>query len=136
MPLFYNAPQFPLNSVGSKGQAAFVGVAKLNFSASGALVGTCYGIPGVGATRVATGAYNLTFPSTVEVDIFTQIQQSPSGVIYDTAVNNVNAITGIAQLQIFGQTPVGGATGTLTPQNPASGTTLSIMFFASPVTRF
>src|SRR3954470_9995135 len=72
------AGQFPLNSIGPKGQHAFVGVERMFFQGATGLVSTLFGIPGLTATRVSTGTYRIQHPPAVSVDVIPGMQ-SPSG---------------------------------------------------------
>jgi hypothetical protein len=133
--------QFPLRSVGPKGQNAFVGVHKVFFSGTTGLVATSYGIPGVTATRIATGAYRLNYPPTRALDIIPGIQ-APSGNHYNINVSDVNSYSGTANFQVtrnnVGPIASGAAQASsyLAPHNPVSGTFANFMFFVSPITPY
>lgn len=138
---FYSQWQSPLNTVGPKGQQAFVGVHKVFFSGATGLVATSYGIPGVTATRVATGAYRLAFPTSRGVDIIPGVQ-APSGAHYNINVSNVQPYSGTAEFQItrnhVGPIASGAAVASsyLAPHNPVSGTFANLLFYVSPITPY
>ena len=134
-------PQFPLNSVGSKGQHAFYGVHNLNMIGSGLpsqrLVGPTGvatgvqsgGIGGVAATLLTAGVYRVTHPAAVSVDI------DPT----------VRVPTGQAAMSAFVRTPNGSPSGVAFVEvrngtgviaNPPTGSTVSMRFFVAPITAF
>jgi len=129
-------PQYPLNAVGNKGQQAFVGVHKIFFQGTTGLVATSYGVPGMVATRIATGSYGLVFDPTVGLDIIPGIQ-APTGAHYTVNVSDVYPTSGTAKFQIArtggGTVPSGSTVPTLMvqPQNPVSGTIVNLMIFDS-----
>lgn len=140
---FAHKAQFPLNTVGPKGQHAFCGVGKVFFTGTTGLVGTAYGIPGLTATRLSTGAYKVQFPASKSVDIIPGVQ-APTGVHYDVQVGNVQPYSGTAELHISQRfntinsqsTGTSQPTGLLRPQNPASGTCVNLLFFVAPITPY
>lgn len=127
MPQLTEYMQYPLNAVGPKGQFAFIGVHRMFFTGSTGLVSTNYGVPGVTATRLSTGTYRLRLPNARAVYINPSVAGT-SGTYYSAnVVNNASGISGIADVQISR----GGAA-----QAPATGTTLDLWFFVSPVSSF
>lgn len=130
-----------LNAVGPKAQNAFVGLHKVFFSGATGLVATSYGIPGVRATRIATGAYGIVYPPTKAVDIIPGVQ-APSGAHYDVNISDVHPYSGTAKMQItrkeVGPIASGAALATtwIAPHNPVSGTFVNLLFFVSPVTPY
>lgn len=137
---FSEAGQFPLNVIGPKGQKAFVGMDTVFFEGTTGLVGTAYGIPGVGATRIATGAYEIFFPPTREVRIIPGLQ-APSGQQYNVNISDVFPFSGKAKMQIS-RTGGAGSSGnfvpslSVVPHNPVSGTMVNLLFFVSPITPY
>ncbi len=128
-----------LGSPMPKGQSAFVGLTKTFFTGVTGLVATTYGAPGVVATRVSTGLYNLVFPPAPSVDIIPGIQ-GPTGTQYAVNIQNVNPGSGTAQVAVNWFQPVPSAAGTpslrIAPYNPASGTVLNLLWFVAPVTPY
>ena len=137
--------QYPLNVVGPKGQGAFVGSARIFFTGATGNVATFYGIPGLSATRVRTGIYNLQYPPTKEVTIYPALQ-GPTGINYNLSIANVNSFSGTSELHVtrMGAAPQTSASGadattvslTIRPQNPASGTRVNLLFFCSPIAEY
>lgn len=136
-----DAGQYPLNVIGPKGQKAFLGMETVFFEGTTGLVGTAYGIPGVTATRIATGSYDLIYPPTREVRIIPGLQ-APTGMHYTVNISDVFPFSGKAKIQIArmggGSVPSGSTTPTMMsqPHNPVSGTMLNLQFFVSPITPY
>ncbi len=136
MPSFGDQPQFPLNVVGNRGQGAFLGMERMFFQGQTGLVSTMMGIPGVSATRVSTGVYNVQHPPCVAADIIPNVQ-APSGMYFQANVVSHNTLSGIAQLQFYQE-----ANGTLVSSgfgqliNPPTGTIVKMLFFVSPYKEF
>lgn len=144
---FADHAQFPLNAVGPSAQHAFVGVQRVFFTGSTGLIGTMFGVPGItGATRVSTGLYRFSHDPAYHLDIIPGIE-SPTGTQYQTNVllrnrNNQGqqGQSGMFEVQLnqaanagFG---TGLASGFIQPQNPATGTALKLLVYASRVTAF
>ncbi len=138
--------QFPLNAVGPKGQHAFVGVAKMFFNGATGLVsgptsaGTFFGIPGISATRRATGIYPIKFPAVRALDIIPGVQ-APTGQPYVVNISSLNPTSGTAIVEVTrmeARTVTTGSSPSMyaAPQNPASGTYVNLFFFASPVAAY
>ena len=142
---FSSTGQYPLNAVGPKAQGAFVGAARIFFTGATGNIGTFYGIPGLSATRVRTGIYNLQGPLTKEMTIIPGLQ-GPTGVNYNLSVVNVQPYSGTAQLHVTRmeaapQTSASGADQNtvslaVMPQNPASGTRVNLLYFVSPIAEY
>src|SRR3970040_385941 len=98
-------------------------------------VATSYGLPGLVATRVSTGSYNLVFPPTVGIDFYPGVQ-APSGHSYSVNISDVQATSGTAKMQI-GRFGAPGSSGNFSPsltfqaQNPVSGTQVNLLCFVS-----
>lgn len=125
--------QFPVKGLGRKSVDALVGTARIVLGASG-LVATCFGQRGTGATRLATGVYDLRFPTSKEVSIFPTVRLPSggyayaSGYEYNVKTAAVSGPSGMAQLFV---TEVGPTT--LTGRvNPRTGTMVDLLFFHSP----
>ena len=131
------AGQFPLNSIGPKGQHAFVGVERMFFQGQTGLVSTLFGIPGLSATRVSTGTYRIQHPPAVSVDVIPGMQ-SPSGTAFQANVINQNVRSGIVDIAIYNDAAgiVGAFSGMGALYNPPTGTELKMMFFVAPITPF
>ena len=138
---FASKGQYPLNAVGPKGQNAFVGSAQMFFTGSTGLIATFFGVPGVSATRVRTGIYNLQYPLTKEVSIYPALQ-GPTGAAYNLNIVNVQPFSGTAELHVSQVIAPQIASGSNNPsatvqlQNPISGTRANLLFFVSPIAQF
>jgi hypothetical protein len=155
MPSFGETPQGPFNTFFPKGQNASFGVHQLRaigsgifgnrtpaFMAfqSGASTGLVVatgvgsgGVPGVSATLLATGIYDIRFPPTKSVDINAQVYSS-SGYRFSASINNLSGPSGSAQLELVRQQPTGG---TAQPSGQGflpTGSVVALSFFAAPVT--
>lgn len=139
-------PQFPLNVVGPRGQHAFVGMAKMFFNGATGLVsgptsaGTFYGIPGISATRRATGVYPIKFPPARNLEIIPGVQ-APTGNGLMVNISELNAVSGTAILQLTrmaAQTTPTGSSPSLFQQhvNPSSGTYVNMLWFCAPITPY
>lgn len=152
------APQFPLNGAGSFGQNAMISYGRF-YTASGGLpavgqilgpTGIATGIknagvagwPGIGATLVATGRYNVMHPPATVVSlnptvaapsgvglIVNQVRGSYSGFAGDATLPGFPAATGITQIQVLAT-----ATGLTGQQlvNPPTGTRFDLWLLAAP----
>lgn len=147
--------QGPLNSIFPRGQQAAFGVHTLRGigsglfanrtpaiqTATGLLVPTgadSGGIPGVSATYVSTGLFQIRFPPTRSVDI-NAVVSSSSGYNYQAHVNNQSGPSGSAQLELVRMptsaggpsgVPIPGALGAFFP----TGTQVKLSFFVAPIT--
>lgn len=144
MPTFAELEQFGyMNVVGPKGQHSLVGMETIFFEGLTGLIGTAYGIPGVTATRVATGAYRMNFPSSPQASgamgvVLIPSLNAPTGNFFGVNVTDVHSVTGVAHLNFTtAEMQVSGApTNIRRPVNPASGTRLHVLFYVSPITPF
>lgn len=136
-----NVPQFPLNAAGQSGQQAFLGVEKVFFTGSTGLIGTMYGIPGFSATRVSTGLYTFVHDKIKHIDVIAGLE-CPTGTYLDVMVPSATkgSPSGTFQIQTYMRQAAGFGTGVpsiyLQNQNPATGTVLKLMVYASPITPF
>ena len=149
-------PKFPIRMVGPRGNQTVQGLATLQFAGSG-LVGTMFGIPGMSATRIATGVYDLRFPTVRSAVIMPAIEdQSPSGVnmgnLFDARAGFPNTtasgagpglgggVSGMARLYTTRSfvTPSGGAAPTAfsSPINPPTGSVVNMLLIGSPITAY
>ncbi len=144
-------PQFPLNGGGLFGQNGIMSYGRF-YTASGGMVGLGQsfasgiatgiknagpaGWPGIGATLVGTGRYNVMHPPATIVSLNPSVA-TPSGV--GLVVNQVrgpatgfasNSQTGITQLQVLGVST--GIPGLLQPQNPPTGTRFDLWLYTAP----
>lgn len=130
-----DTPQFPANLGGPKGQHGFIGSNKIFFTGSTGSVATSYGLPGLVATRTATGSYNLVYPPTKGIDFYPSVQ-APTGAAYSVNISDVHPTSGTAKMQI-GRFGSGGSSGSAVPslafqvQNPVSGTQVNLLCFVS-----
>lgn len=133
---FTESAQFPLNAVGTRGEGAFLGIERMFFQGQTGLVSTMYGIPGVSATRTATGVYTIQHPSIVAADIIPGVQ-APSGMFFQANVASHNSLSGTAVLHFFNEAQpsiVSSGFGQLI--NPPTGTQVKLLFFCSPYSQF
>lgn len=136
MPSLGDSAQFPLNVVGNRGQGAFLGLERMFFQGQTGLVSTMYGIPGVSATRLSTGTYQIVHPSIVAADIIPGVQ-APSGMYFQANISSHNSRSGVAILQFFQEAaPSFVSSGFGQPINPPTGTQVKLLFFCSPYTEF
>jgi hypothetical protein len=125
--------QFPVKGLGRKSVDAALGSARIVLGASG-LVATVFGQRETSATRIATGVYDLRFPTSKAVSIFPTIRLPSggyayaSGYEYNVKTASVSGPSGMAQIFI---TEVGPTilTGRV---NPRTGTEIDLLFFHSP----
>ena len=151
-------PQFPLNTAGTFGPNGMLVYGRF-FTASGGMVavspmvgptGIATGIknaapagwPGMGATLVGTGRYNIMHPPATVLAL-NPVAATPSGVevrvspVHDmgtgyagtTTKPGFPAATGITQIQCFA-TPFG--TGGTQHINPPTGTRLDLFMYVGP----
>ena len=139
----HDKEQFPINVFGPKGMHSIVGMHTIVFEGVTGLVGTSFGIPGVTATRVATGAYRVNYDSVIMTSgtpgvVIMPGVNAPTGNFYNVNINSVQSVTGVAHIELTRPfVPVsGGATNIIQPVNPTSGTRLHLQFFVSPITPF
>jgi hypothetical protein len=153
MPSFGEQNQGPFNAFFPKGENSAFGVHQIRFIGSGVpglqsparqggisgvstglILATGInsgGVPGVTATLLATGIYDIRFPPTKSVDINAQVYGS-SGYRFVAAVNNLNGVSGSAQIEVTRLVPTLGAA---TPSGQGylpTGSVLALSFFAAP----
>lgn len=148
---FPEQAQFPLNTAGPKGQNAFVGVHKLFFTGLTGAVATAtspgaagigpgqFGIPGISATRVGTGIYDVYHPKAKSVDIIPSLDCPTGTAAQINVMRPQDGRSGMFRFHITRQPTTGVAIiGTNFPVlfNPVSGTVANLLFFVAPVTPF
>jgi hypothetical protein len=150
-------PQFNLNSGGPFGQNGVLTYGRF-YTASGGMVGLGQvspsgiatgiknagpqGWPGIGATLVATGRYNVMHPPSTVLAMFPQVSSASgvymsvasvrdmaTGFVGDASIPGRPAATGITQIQVFGGTPTGSTSPLI---NPPTGTRFDLLLFTSP----
>lgn len=132
--VFGHKKQWPASFVGERMGGGYVGVEEIRFVGSG-LIGTNFGIGSIDMSRVATGLYNIQFPSAPYVGILPTLE-TPSGVMYECSIASKNVGSGTAYLQITR------APGTMVPSlynqmyNPVSGTVVNLAFFVGPTSAY
>lgn len=134
-------PQGPLRSFFPKGQNSVLGVHNLVAIGSGMFAKqfanttglptglNSGGVPEVSATLIATGVYDVRFPSTKSVDVVAQVYGS-SGYRYSAAVNNLYGPSGSFQLELTRLVPT-----TITASGYGfipTGSKVALWFYAAP----
>ncbi len=137
-------PKFPVKGHGPAYNQSVIGDFTLRIGGSG-LVATVFGFPGLSATRVGTGVYDLRYPQTVPrgVRFFLQPEEvvSPTGaavfnsgsgspVSFTANVSHVGGESGVAYLNTSRSFP------TLTAVNPPTGAIINGLVIGSPITRY
>lgn len=131
------APQFPLNTWGPKGEHAVLGSHRFRtWGATGSISATMSaGIPGVTATRITNGQYRIGHPPCPSgiVDVYIEAS-SPSGTLaanpYIAAQSHAQNQTGQTGFCDFRITQGGNTI------NPATGTTIKALFYVAPITPY
>lgn len=139
-----NERRYPLQGLAAP--YAMVDAGTIRFVGSG-LVGTAFGIPGMGATRIATGQYRVTIPrahgrpSPAHVQKYTTQFvsptgfQGPTGVGLNTQITHRSPASGTFDLWTVG-TPTGfGVMGGL-PANPPALSEVDVWVFTTPLTKY
>lgn len=130
--------QDPLNVAGIFAPKAFIAPARIHFTATGGIVGTAYGFPGLGVTLVATGLYDIIHPPVRFAQLHTTLSV-PSGRYVERTIlrERTNAWSGVAAVQFFapGNSPTGVAApsgGSRQTVIPPSGTILDLLWVGAP----
>lgn len=150
-------PQFPLNAGGVFGQNGILSYGRF-YTASGGMVGLGQvspsgvatgiknagpaGWPGIGATLVGTGRYNVMHPPATIVSLqpivaapsgiqmtANQVRDIATGFVGDSSLPGRPPATGITQIQVFHGVATGGG-GALA--NPPTGTRLDLWLMTAP----
>ena len=150
-------PKFPIFGLGAAYTQGVIGDATIEFRGSG-LVATCYGLPGLTATLIGTGLYDIRFPvARGGVRLFPETvanePKGPTGALlgpagsgglgvlpgFDAKVSHVSGVTGSALLHTLSQTqnPSGAVGGTgAVRMFPPTGTAVNLLLLGSPITRY
>ena len=146
-------PKFPVRGVGQGWNDGLIADATIELRSSG-LVGTAYGFPGISATLIGTGLYDIRFPVAAErgVRIYPEAVPGavsgtavpptvPTGALPQFGVNmhRVSGQSGSAYLSTTTVSPtpsaVGAATG-LRHINAPTNSVINLQFLVSPITRY
>lgn len=159
-------PQFPLNAGGVFGPNGILSYGRF-YTATGGSVGVGQimqnsasptgpigptgiknagpaGWPGIGATLVGTGRYNVMHPPATIVSLnptvaapsgiilqANQVRDIATGFIGDASLPGRPAATGITQIQVFGTTG-GSASGAMQLVNPPTGVRFDLWLYTAP----
>ena len=159
-------PQFPLNGGGVLGQNGILSYGRF-YTASGGTVGLGQiqqnstsptgpvgptgiknagpaGWPGIGATLVGTGRYNVMHPPATIVSLnptiatpsgvflqANQVRDFATGFVGDSTLPGRPAATGITQIQVFGANG-GSGSGAAQLVNPPTGTRFDLWLYTAP----
>lgn len=150
-------PKFPIFGLGQTFNGGVLGDATIEIRGSG-LVATCYGLPGLTATLVSTGLYDLRYPAAKGgVRMYPQalapegkgptgaligpqgsgVQGNPPG--FDVFMSQVGGPTGSAYLNTVA--PVINASGVVGPTGPRgvfppTGSIINVLVVGSPIARY
>lgn len=144
---FAGVDQGPANVAGPQLAAGFFALARIHIGTGGmpnvspvlptgvaghTPTGTpaVYGFPGLSATLIGTGLYDIRFPPTRLAAISAQVR-APSGVFLIPNVQRGPAYSGIARLHVGGIPATSPAAGTV-PQNAPTGTVFELTFLVGP----
>ena len=126
------APQFPLNTWGPKGEHACLGSHRFRtYGATGGISPTAsVGIPGVTATKLSDGNYRIGHPPCPSgaVDVYLDISQPTSGAqVYSArrVTTHQTGATGYIDFKVMLE--LAGAT------TPPTGTSIQALFYVAPV---
>ena len=141
-----NERRFP--PAGTTAPDSMTDACTVRISGPSGLVGTAFGIPGVGATRIATGQYRVTIPrapftpSPAHVQrIWTQAVsptgfQSPTGVGFNVQVGHKSPGSGTFDLWTTKASPTGlGNVGQI-PVNPPHNSEIDVWIFTTPIQKY
>ncbi len=151
MPNISGTPKFPIHGLAQASNQGVLGDFTIEFVSSG-LVGTCYGIPGVSATLVGSGLYDIRYPNTAlrGARFYPHaLPASPSGPVASAAgaefqVNmaHVGGQSGMARLLTTTPAPLPSllsqGIGTLIsrPFMPPTGSSINVLVLGSPIARY
>jgi hypothetical protein len=152
-------PKFPVRGVGQGWNDGLIADATIELRSSG-LVGTAYGFPGISATLIGTGVYDIRYPVAAErgVRIYPHAMppelKGPTGALLPPAgsggvpdfgvhMSHVGAQSGWARLNTTSNklTASGAIAGVPSgspsqPINPPTGAVINLQFLVSPITRY
>ncbi|HEX6275788.1 MAG TPA: hypothetical protein VFZ53_22255 [Polyangiaceae bacterium] len=150
-------PKFPIFGLGQSFNGGVLGDATIEIRGSG-LVATCYGLPGLTATLVATGLYDVRYPPARGGARFWPQPQAPegkgptgaligpqgSGVRgnppgFEVFMSQVGGPTGSAYLNTV--SPLVNPSGAVGPTGaqyvfPPTGSLINLLVTASPIARY
>ena len=158
MPGLGETPKFPLRGHGDAWNQGVVADATIEFGASG-LVGTAYGFPGLSATLVGTGLYDIRYPTVAQrgMRIYPMPvgpePKGPTGALigpqgsgfvlttpgFEARLSHVGGQSGSALLNItsplFNPSGAVGPTGSR-PVFPPTGASVNLLFLGAPIRRY
>lgn len=153
-----DTPKFPVRAHGDAWNQGIIADATIEIRGSG-LVATAYGFPGLSATLVATGLYDIRYPqaAALGVRIYPHAMgpegKGPTGALigpqgsgfqgalpgFNVHMSHVSGPSGSALLNTTSPlvNPSGavGPTGT-TPIRPPTGSIVNLQFLVSPIRRY
>lgn len=145
--VMWNEAVYPL--AGTFQPHARVGAATVRFDGATGLVATVFGIPGISATRLATGHYRVAFPrsparsikcqATPVHNIGTAYQgQGPTGIGFSVQLANRSAPSGTIEMILTRGQPSAPATNLAlgVPVNPPALSEVDLLLFITPIIRF
>jgi hypothetical protein len=122
-----------------------LGAATIRFTGATGLVGTAFGIPGITATRMATGHYRVAFPRSPARSMKFQATpvsptgyQGPTGVGFNVQLANRSAPSGTIDIFTTRGHPSGAAINLTSgiPMNPPDLSEVDLLVFTTPITRY
>ena len=141
-----NERRFP--PAGTIAPDAMFDACTVRISGPSGLVGTAFGIPGVGATRIATGQYRVTIPRAPQTPSPAHVQryfaqavaptgfQAPTGVGFNAQIAHRAPASGTFDLFTTKASPTGlGNVGQI-PVNPPHNSEIDVWIFTTPITRY
>lgn len=150
-----NNPKFGVKGIGQAWQQGVVADATIEFVSSG-LVGTAYGFPGIKATLIGTGLYDVRIGGDLAergLRVYPNARPaSPSGPVASSApaqfgvnVAHAGGVSGMFRLQTW--TTAGVASGSNNgvfsgvgvmqrPINPPTGAAVDLLILGAPITRY
>lgn len=141
-----NERRFPI--AGVIAPDAMLDACTVRISGPSGLVGTAFGIPGIGATRIATGQYRVTIPRAPFTPSPAHVQrfwtqsvnptgfQGPTGVGFNTKVTNRSPASGTFDLWTTRSSPTGLANIGELPVNPPHNSEIDVWIFTTPITKY
>lgn len=152
-----NNPKFAPKAIGQAWQQGLIADATIEFVSSG-LVGTAYGFPGVSATLVGTGLYDVRVGGDLAergLRVYPHARPaSPSGPVasstlpqFGVNIAHAGGVSGMFRMQTWTTTPApsgsiagaGASTGLGVMQRPApppTGAAVDLLILGSPITRY
>lgn len=149
-------PKFPIFGLGQAYNGGIIADATIELRSSG-LVGTAYGFPGISATLIGTGLYDVRFAGAAArgIRVFPEaVAPNPSGTAvpptvptntlpqFGVSVANLSGPSGSMHVQTWTQSPqASGVTGNFgsgmhRPINAGTGASINLQFLISPISRY